>query len=219
MKEEKTKADKPKLVQTEDGLVLANSDLTMMGDFRTLLARIKESAINGEMVVKAAKIKGSASGLTVLDATAGMGEDSFLLAAAGFTVELYEYNPTIAALLEDALKRAAREPELAMIVARMHLHKEDSVAAMKKLDYKPDVVLLDPMFPERTKSGLIKKKFQLLQQLECPCSTEEELLEAALEAKPQKIIVKRPGKGPNLAGRKPSYVVGGKTIRYDCIVL
>jgi 16S rRNA (guanine1516-N2)-methyltransferase len=81
------------------------------------------------------------------------------------------------------------------------------------------VILLDPMFPERQKSALVKKKFQLLQQLECPCTDEEELLQAAINAKPRKIIIKRPAKGPFLANRKPDYSISGKAIRYDCIVI
>ena len=42
-----------------------------------------------------------------VDATAGLGEDSLLLAAAGFEVTLCEADPVIAVLLEDALTRAA----------------------------------------------------------------------------------------------------------------
>ena len=97
--------------------------------------------------------------------------------------------------------------------------EEDSLPALRRCSEPPDVILLDPMFPERKKSGLIKKKFQLLQQLEQPCSDEEELMETALAARPRKIIVKRPLKGPWLAGRKPHYSLKGKAIRYDCFVL
>jgi 16S rRNA (guanine1516-N2)-methyltransferase len=74
------------------------------------------------------------------------------------------------------------------------------------------------MFPARQKSGLIKKKFQLLQQLEQPCTDEVELLNVALEAKPRKIVIKRPAKGPYLAEIKPHYSISGKAIRYDCFV-
>ena len=75
------------------------------------------------------------------------------------------------------------------------------------------------MFPERTKSGLVKKKFQLLHRLEAPADDEEALLAAAIAARPQRIVIKRPLKGPYLAGRKPSYTLSGKKIRYDCIAL
>ena len=90
---------------------------------------------------------------------------------------------------------------------------------MHELSLTPDVVLLDPMFPAREKSALIKKKFQLLQKLEKPCSDETSLLEAAFAANPHKIVIKRPIKGPFLADRKPDYSIKGKSVRYDCFVI
>lgn len=206
------------LIKTPLGLTLTDGKLELRGDFTTEKKRLKPNNLNGEMLVKAAKIKGEAKGLRLLDATAGLGEDSLLLAAAGFQVDLYEYDEVIGALLEDALKRASGDEELSVIVARMKLHREDSIEAMKALDYTPDVVLLDPMFPARNKSGMIKKKFQLMQQLESPCCNEAELLDAALLTGAKKIVIKRPAKGPFLAGVKPSYSVDGNAIRYDCIV-
>ena len=62
------------------------------------------------------------------------------------------------------------------------------------------------------------KKLQLLQKLEAPCSDETELLEAAIQAGPKKVVIKRPLKGPYLADRKPAYSIRGKAVRYDCIV-
>ena len=81
------------------------------------------------------------------------------------------------------------------------------------------MVLLDPMFPARTKSAQVKKKFQLLHHLESPCEDEAELLDAALAARPRKVVIKRPPKGPYLAGKKPSYSLTGKAVRYDVIAL
>ena len=84
---------------------------------------------------------------------------------------------------------------------------------------KPDIILLDPMFPERQKSGLVKKKFQLLQKLESPAQDEKALLTAAMKVAPRKIIIKRPAKAPYLAGVKPSYSLQGSVIRIDCVVI
>lgn len=206
-----------KINRTENGLVLTDGDMELCGDFTHMLPRAKQSNLEKEMLVKAVRIKGCQE-INVIDATAGMGEDSFILAAAGFNVELYEYDPVIAALLEDAIVRAKSDPLLSQIASRMSFHNEDSIAAMKSLKEAPDVILLDPMFPERQKSALVKRKFQLLQQLERPCSNEEELFEAAIMANPKKIVIKRPIKGPYLAGKKPSYSLSGKAIRYDCLV-
>lgn len=206
------------LVYNENGLSLVGNEMILQGDFSDMKRRIRTENLRGEMLVKAAKRKDGKSNPTAIDATAGLGEDSFLLAAAGFTVELYEYNPIIAALLQDALERGKEDPEIREIIGRMTLREENSCEALENRSVPPDVILLDPMFPSRRKSGLIKKKFQLLQQLEHPCDNEEALVHAAIKAHPRKIIIKRPLKGPYLAGIKPSYSLSGKAIRYDCLV-
>ena len=211
----------------QDGLWLTEglSDKTsawgpaVRGDFSDMRRRLAPHALNRELLVRAAKIKGVESPL-VIDATAGMGEDSLLLAAAGCRVVLYERDAVIEILLADALRRAGSDPALAETISRMQLVAGDSIAALRiPQETPPDVVYLDPMFPERTKSGLVKKKFQLLHRLEAPADDEEALLAAAIAARPQRIVIKRPLKGPYLAGRKPSYTLSGKKIRYDCIAL
>lgn len=201
-----------------DGLALVERGRVMRGDFSKLLPRIAPNNLNRELLVRASKLKDIRRCLTAVDATAGLGEDAFLLAAAGFKVRLYEQNPIIAALLYDALRRGSRDPELAGIINRMELYMEDSITAMPQLDSPPDIVVLDPMFPQRKKSGLIKKKFQLLHQLEQPCADEKALLAAAISCKPYRIVIKRPLKGAPLAGMKPSYTLKGGSVRYDCIV-
>lgn len=203
----------------EDGLALVENGRALRGDFATLLSRIVPNNLNRELLVKASRIKGLQGVPTAVDATAGLGEDAFLLAAAGFQVQLYERNPVIALLLYDALGRGLKNPQLAPVIGRMQLKMEDSLTALPQLTAPPDVVILDPMFPDRQKSGLIKKKFQLLQQLEQPCFEEEALLDAAVSCNPKRIVIKRPAKGPFLAGKKPSYSLKGNSIRYDCIVL
>ncbi|WP_036611394.1 class I SAM-dependent methyltransferase [Oribacterium sp. P6A1] len=202
----------------DDGLSLTDGNHCLRGDFTDNLSRLKQSNLEREMLVKAAKLKNLDHTPVLIDATAGMGEDSLLLAASGFHVMLYEYDPIIASLLEDTLLRAKSVQELSDIVSRMELHIENSIYAMNNPDISPDIILLDPMFPARTKSSLVKKKFQLLQQLEPPCSDANELLMAAISAKPQKIVIKRPVKGPYLADIKPDYSYSGKAIRYDCIL-
>lgn len=251
------------LHRTEQGLVLEKEKMSLRCDFLEMLPRIKPGKLQTELLVKAAKIKRKAAvtestkqaknkdvqseetndeypsdAPIAIDATAGLGQDSFLLAAAGFSVYMFEQDPIIAALLEDALDRAKSDPILANIVERMHLFAEDSISALQRLGtslsrdeqmpqtsdsqpyltVKPDVIYLDPMFPERTKSAAVKKKFQLLHHLEHPCENEEELLSAAMNIQPRKIVVKRMAKGPFLAGKKPSYSIKGKSIRYDCYV-
>lgn len=207
-----------KLVSTPEGLSLSDGKNTVRVDFTRLLPRVRRGNLSRELLVRAVKVKGIGEPL-VVDATAGLGEDSFLLAAAGCRVLLFEYDPVIFALLSDALERAKRDPETAPIASRMTLFPGDSIPALPTLTPHPDVVLLDPMFPERTKSALVKKKFQLLHQLERPCENERALFDAALAAHPKRIVIKRPAKGPYLAGVKPSYSLSGSAVRFDCVVL
>ena len=200
-----------------DGLSLVADGQVLKGDFTHMLRRIKKASPASELIVKAARIKNADGPLTLIDSTAGLGEDSFLLAAAGFNVKLYERNGVVYELLRDALSRAAAVPELTEIVGRMTLFNEDSIEALKSIQTPPDVILLDPMFPERQKSALVKKKLQMIQKLEIPCADEEELMAAAINALPKKLVIKRPPKGPYLAGVKPDYSIEGKAVRFDCI--
>ena len=208
---------------SRDGLSLMRDGMELRPDFAEMLPRIKQGALQREMLVKAARVKGVEAPRAV-DATAGLGEDSLLLAAAGFTVTLCEADPVIAALLEDALARASAHEVLGPIVERMHLVAGDSRIALERAGAstgaQPDVVYLDPMFPGRTKSAAVKKKFQLIHGLERPTEPldEESLLQAAFAAHPRKVVIKRPVKGPYLAGVKPSHAIAGKAVRYDCIV-
>ena len=202
--------------------LVADDGLSMRGDFTRELRRLRPANVSRELLVRAARVRGCEHPRAV-DATAGMGEDSLLLAAAGFDVTLYEHDAVIAALLADALERAAAVPELAPLVARMRLVHGDSVAALRALadadaSARPDVVLLDPMFPERRKSASVKKKAQLLQRLQTPEKDEAAMLDAAIGARPRKVVVKRPLKGPFLAGVKPAYQIAGKAVRYDVLV-
>lgn len=214
-------ADELVLWWDDAGLALRRSGLMLRADFSDLTKRIKPANLGRELIVRAAKLKDAARlgrAPVVVDATAGLGTDSFLLAAAGWEVHLFESDPVIAALLIDARDRARRIPGLADIAARMHPISGDSVAALPTFRGVVDVVYLDPMFPERTKSAAVKKKFQLLHLLEHPCANQEELLSAALAAEPRKVVVKRPIKGPYLAGVTPSHSLKGKAVRFDCIV-
>ena len=122
------------LERSEQGLALAGDGMVLRADFREMLPRLKPGRLPRELLVRAAKTK-QASGdpPRAVDATAGLGEDALLLAAAGFRVTLFERNPVIAALLADALQRAASDPQLGGVVARMELASQDSIAALEAL--------------------------------------------------------------------------------------
>lgn len=205
------------LRRDDEGLALVGDGMVLRADFARLLPRLRADRLGRELLVRAARVRG-VEAPTAVDATAGLGEDSLLLAAAGFTVTMFEKDQVIAALLRDALERAANDSRLAGVAERMTLVEGDSMTGLRELGFSPDVVFLDPMFPERTKSAAVKKKFQLLHHLERPCDNEGELLDAALAARPRKVVIKRPPKGPWLAGVKPSHSIAGKAVRYDVIV-
>lgn len=199
------------------GLSLVGYGMCYQGDFARMLSRVTKGRLHHEMLVKIARTKTEHP--VAVDAAAGMGEDSFLLAAAGYEVYLFEQDAVIAALLRDALYRAGEDDRLREIVGRMHLSEGNSIELMPRLGITPEIVYLDPMFPPRKKSGLIHKKLQLIQKLEQPCADERELFAAAAAMHPKKIIIKRPLNGAPLADRKPSYTVKGKAIRYDVVVI
>lgn len=205
------------LRRVDGRLTLMADGMELAEDFREMLPRLRPDRLGRELLVKAVRVRGVEE-IRVFDATAGLGEDSLLLAAAGFSVTMCEGDPVIAALLADGLRRAVDDPELSGIVGRMSLVEGDSIEILPSLTEAPDVVYLDPMFPARTKSAAVKKKFQLLHRLESPCADEASLMDAALVARPRKIVVKRPIKAPVLAGVRSSHSISGKAVRYDVIV-
>ncbi len=204
------------LLLDSSGLSLVGYGLQYKGDFEDdMLRRVTDGRLQHELLVHVAKTKQESP--KAIDATAGMGEDAFLLAASGYEVTLFERNPVIAALLRDAMRRAKKNSILKEIISRMHLVEGNSIQLMSEQS-NIDVIYLDPMFPARQKSGKINKKLQLIQKLEHPCVDEQLLFNAAQSASPQKIIIKRPLKGEYLADLTPHYSVKGKAIRYDCFV-
>lgn len=159
--------------------------------------------------------------LSVVDATGGLGRDSFLMAAAGCRVHIVERNRIIAALLLDALHRAAEQPETREIADRIRVSVADSIRFLREAgpgNAASDVVYLDPMYPERSKSALVKKEMQLLQKLLGREDDSALLLHAALAAARQRVVVKRPKSAPPLAGT-PAHTIAGKSTRFDVYMI
>jgi 16S rRNA (guanine1516-N2)-methyltransferase len=170
---------------------------------------------SGQMIAKAV---GIAQGVRprVLDATAGLGKDAFVLASLGCEMSLIERQPLIGALLEDGLTRAAEDFDVAPIVARMKLLKGNSIEVMRSWEGEaPQVIYLDPMFPHREKTALVKKEMRLFRPLVGDDPDAPALLEAALALATHRVVVKRPRKAPCIEGPKPSHALDGKSSRYD----
>lgn len=155
----------------------------------------------------------------VWDVTAGLGQDAFILASQGCDVHLFERNPVVLALLEDGLRRAraAEEPALKQIIDRMQVHGVDGLKALTDAPSMrpPEVIYLDPMFPERSKSALVNKNMQLFHRLVVADEDAEDLFLAALHKGVHRIVVKRPRLAPALGGEKAPLCFSGKAMRFD----
>ena len=170
---------------------------------------------SGQMIAKAV---GIAQGVRpqVLDATAGLGKDAFVLASLGCQMTLIERQPLVAALLEDGLARAGSDVEVGPIVARMRLLSGNAIEHMRNWQGEPpQVIYLDPMFPHRDKSALVKKEMRVFRPLVGDDLDAPALLEAALALASHRVVVKRPRKAPIIDGPKPSHCLEGKSSRYD----
>lgn len=171
---------------------------------------------NGQAIAKAVGVK---SGVrpSVLDATAGLGRDGFVLASLGCEVKLLERNPVVAALLEDGLQRGYANEEIGQWLQQrlQRLEFIGSITQLPKHTWQPDVVYLDPMFPHRQSSALVKKDMRVFQQLVGDDLDADELLPAALALATKKVVVKRPDYAPFLADKKPSHQIKTKKNRFD----
>jgi len=156
----------------------------------------------------------------VLDLTAGMGGDAFVLASLGANVTMIERNPVVFALLKDALERLSMnaDNELQAIHQRLTLHKQNAIVFLEKLNKNnlPDVIYLDPMFPERNKSAQVKKEMQFFHDIVGSDADAEKLFLAALPHANKRIVVKRPRLAPPLSDTvKSDFSITGKSTRYD----
>jgi len=161
--------------------------------------------------------------LHILDATAGLGRDSFVLADMGCNVTLCERDPVIAAMLLQGVlaARASGDDWLVRAARGMSLVATDARELAPQRLAATDVIYLDPMFPPRDKSAAVKKEMALFHILLGSISTDRDadaLLLWAIEQDVPRVVAKRPPRAPFLAGRKPSHSVGGKAVRFDVYV-
>ncbi|ORU92853.1 MAG: SAM-dependent methyltransferase [Cycloclasticus sp. symbiont of Bathymodiolus heckerae] len=156
----------------------------------------------------------------ILDATAGLGKDAFVLASLGSNIMLCEQHPALYSMLIDAIHRANADEDVCDIVERMTCVFDDASLYLEGCNDSsaPDVVYLDPMYPERKKSAKIKKDMQILQSLVGYSGKESELLEIALKKSKHRVVVKRPKSAPTLNDLKPSYTVSSVNTRYDVYI-
>lgn len=190
----------------------------------------------GQIIAKAVGLNKNSSPL-ILDATAGMGKDAFVFASLGAEVILMERSPISAALLTDALHRASTDKAISDIIKRMsfifgdarNLRPAEGGCSLTTdnaipinnptlLNRIPDVIYLDPMFPHRKKSALVKKEMLAFQSLIGDDKDSNELLSVCQKLAKNRVVVKRPIKAPYLNGQKPSLSMNMKKHRFDIYI-
>jgi len=154
---------------------------------------------------------------SVMDATAGLGRDAFVLATLGCTVSMIERSPIIALLLQQALDQGQQHPDISDICQRLTLVNQDASDYLLGLtpEQQPEVIYLDPMYPGRQKKAQVKKEMQLLQKLLGKDLDSDRLLRAALKTARKRVVVKRPKGAEPLAGTAPHSCIESPNTRYD----
>ena len=173
----------------------------------------------GQSIAKAEGLKAGANATDSV-ATAGLGRDAFVLASLGCQVTMLERHPVVAALLADGLQRAQQDSEIGgWMRERMSLRSGSALENLQQLGFTPDVVYLDPMFPHRQKSALVKKEMRVFQSLVGADLDADALLPAALAVAGKRVVVKRPDYAGYLNEMKPGMSIETKSNRFDVYVI
>jgi len=172
-----------------------------------------------QAIAKATGVPDALKPLQVLDATAGLGSDAFVLATLGCHVTLLERSAVVFSLLEDGLNRAQEHPSVADIVERMSLYCTDAADFLHQSSVCWDVIYLDPMFPDKKKNAMPKKEMQCLQEIISMDVDADRLLPLALKKARYRVVVKRPKISACLNNTTPDYQLKGKSNRFDVYTL
>lgn len=163
------------------------------------------------------KALGFRSGITpnIVDATAGLGRDAFLLASLGAKITLIERNDAVHRLLREAMDRARDASDThAEIIRRMTLINGEARDILPEL--APETVLIDPMHPPRDKSALVKNEMRQLRDLVGTDPDCAELMRVALEVASKRVVLKWPRRAKGITDLpKPSHQIIGKSTRFD----
>ena len=167
-----------------------------------------------QLIARAVGIKPKEK-LVVLDLTAGLGRDAFVLAALGCDVVMCEKSAIIHALLQDGLTRASSENWFQQLSLKLVF--ADSLHYLSQLHSEnfPDVIYLDPMFPDLNKSALNKKEMRILKEIVGDDLDSAQLLQCALSKAKKRVVVKRAKSAPAIDNQKPDIIFEGKSSRFD----
>ena len=184
----------------------------------TVAHRFRFGGGRGQALPKAVGMKGGKTPM-VVDATAGLGRDAFLLASLGAEVTLIERSPEMLRLLKEGLARARKAGgDMAEVVNRMTLLQGDARELLHTLS--PEVVLVDPMHPPRKKSALVKNEIRLIREIVGADEDSVELMKVALATASRRVVLKWPQRAAPMEGiRRASHQIAGKSTRYDVFML
>lgn len=168
----------------------------------------------GQLIAKAVGVKGKWFP-SVLDVTAGLGRDAFVLALLGCQVTMCERSKVVHALLADGLQRAQEAPWFKAL--SLSLLSDDALCVLDeiKLDNRPDVIYCDPMFPDKAKTALVKKEMRVLRAVVGDDLDSGLLLEKSLLVAKKRVVVKRAKLAPAINDCPPDLIFRGKSSRYD----
>lgn len=152
----------------------------------------------------------------VLDVTAGLGNDAFILSFLGCHVVMIERHPVIAALLQDGLHRGYKDKTIGKwLKKRLHFIFNNSINMLQMSITQPDVIYLDPMYPFNKKKCLPKKNMQFFRKLIGYDNDAENLLNMSRKLAKKRIIVKRPRYAKALSPEKVNFIITSKNHRFD----
>lgn len=152
---------------------------------------------------------------TVFDATAGMGGDGFVLACLGCRVTLCERSPIMYTLLKDGIDRARGDISGQKIMANIDLIHSNSKQFLENHGTNYHTIYMDPMYPHKKKSALNKKEMRIIRDLVGDDNDSDNLLETALTAAQNRVVVKRPKGAPYIEERRPHHEITMKNSRFD----
>ena len=180
--------------------------------------RLRFGGGRGQDLAKAMGLRGGKTPM-IVDATAGLGRDSFLLASLGAQVILIERSEKMHALLVEGMNRAENEGgEFREIIGRMSLMKGDAKDLIPELS--GEAILIDPMHPPRQKSALVKRELRQVREIVGTDDDAPDLVRIALAHAQNRVVLKWPAKADPIDGLKAcTHQILGKTTRYDVFMV
>ena len=223
------------LLDEKDKLSWLSEGLSVAPEWDKLQRRVVSAGRKSEILLQAAKLTADSQ---VIDATAGFGHDSLILASTGAQVTMLEQQPLMALLLLVEQLRMSTLPNWQKLMSRLQIINTDALTYFARFnnylgadnEQAIDVIYLDPMFPEDSyqdsktgKGAKVGKHMQALHQLAHPPTLDEEqqLLQSAQAVVSQngqkqgRVIVKRPQFAPLLADQQPSESWNNEAVRFD----